>query len=154
MEVTWLMKSHRRSAILGLVGIVFLFPASSSFAKTFTVHVGTGGDYFSPPSITIEAGDKIEWVWDASFHSTTSGTPGNPSGQWNSDVHQTGYRFTYEFNTVGSFPYYCSVHGGCCSMIGTVNVSAPSPSPSPSPCCLAVPVAPRRLPRRVAIAQP
>ena len=133
MEVKRLMRYHRRSAILGLVGAVFLSLTNSSLAKTFTVHVGTGGDYFSPPSITIEASDKIEWVWDASFHSTTSGTPGNPSGKWNSDVHQTGYKFTYEFNNVGSFPYYCSIHGGCCSMIGTVNVSAPSPSPSASP---------------------
>ena len=78
---------------------------------------------------TIEPGDKIEWNWDSSFHSTTSGTPGNPSGMWDSGVHQTGYKFEYEFNKAGSFPYYCSVHGGCCSMTGTVNVSMPSPSP-------------------------
>ena len=117
------MKSISRHRVLGLSAALLFFLGQASFAKTFVVYVGSGGDNFSPKTITIEPGDKIEWNWDSSFHSTTSGTPGNPSGMWDSDVHQTGYKFTYEFNDAGSFPYYCSVHGGCCTMTGTVNVS-------------------------------
>ena len=127
------MKSTSRHRVLGLSAALLFFLNEASFAKTQVVYVGSGGDNFSPKTITIEAGDKIEWSWDSSFHSTTSGTPGYPSGMWDSDVHQTGYKFTYEFNTPGSFPYYCSVHGGCCTMTGTVNVVAGSPSPTPSP---------------------
>ncbi|MGI8957433.1 MAG: PQQ-dependent sugar dehydrogenase [Chthoniobacterales bacterium] len=121
------------SLFVGLIGATLFLTAETSFAKKFTVNVGTGGDFFSPAAVTVEPGDEVEWDWDSSFHSTTSGTPGNPSGMWNSDVHQTGYKFNFTFNTIGSFDYYCSVHGGCCSMVGTVNVVAGSPSPSPSP---------------------
>ena len=113
------MKSISRHRVLGLSAALLFFLSQASFAKTFVVYVGSGGDNFSPKTITIEPGDKIEWNWDSSFHSTTSGTPGNPSGMWDSGVHQTGYKFTYEFNNAGSFPYYCSVHGGCCTMTGT-----------------------------------
>ena len=125
------MKSISRHRVLGLSAALLFFLGQASFAKTLVVYVGSGGDNFSPKTITIEPGDKIEWNWDSSFHSTTSGTPGNPSGMWDSGVHQTGYKYTYEFNNAGSFPYYCSVHGGCCTMTGTVNVSMPSPSPIP-----------------------
>ena len=122
------MKSSTRLALLGCAFSIFV--AQGSFAKTVTVHVGTGGNVFSPATVTIELGDKIQWVWDSSYHSTTSGTPDHPSGMWNSGLHQTGYTFTYEFNSLGSFPYYCSSHGGCCGMIGMVNVAAGSPSRS------------------------
>ena len=108
------MKSMSRYRVLGLSAALLFFLSEPSFAKTEKVYVGSGGDNFSPKTITIEPGDKIEWEWDASFHSTTSGTPGNPSGMWDSGVHRTGYKYTYEFNNAGSFPYYCSVHGGCC----------------------------------------
>ena len=38
------------------------------------------------------------------------------------------------FNTAGSFPYCCTVHGACCGMVGTVVVmSNPTPTPTPPP---------------------
>src|SRR5690242_7616418 len=68
------------------LGATLLFGLShSSLGKTTVVHVGQNGDTFSPAMVTIRPGDKIEWVWDSSFHSTTSGSPGHPSGMWNSD---------------------------------------------------------------------
>ena len=127
------MKASLRFIVLGLAGAFALFFAATSQAKKFTVHVGLGGDVFSPPAITIEQGDQIEWVWDAAFHSTTSGTPGNPSGLWDSGVHQTDFKFTHEFFDLGTFPYFCSVHGSCCMMTGSVKVIAGSPTPSPTP---------------------
>ena len=134
-----IMKLSTRLALLGCA--FFLFLAQASFAKTFTVRVGAGGNTFSPSSITIEVGDKIQWVWDSSYHSTTSGTPGNPDGRWNSGLHGTGYNFTFEFQSLGYFPYFCSSHGSCCNMIGMVNVVAgsPSPTPTPSPSPIALP---------------
>ena len=30
--------------------------------------------------------------------------------------------FTHTFNTAGSFAYYCTPHGACCGMVGTVTV--------------------------------
>src|SRR6516225_10613988 len=41
--------------------------------------------------------------------------------------------FTRTFNSVGSFPYFCTPHGSCCNMVGTVTVVSASPTPSPTP---------------------
>ncbi len=65
---------------------------------------------------------------------TTSGTPGAPDGLWDSGVQNSvGFTFYNKFPVSGSFSYYCTPHGSCCSMIGTVNVSAASASPTPIP---------------------
>ncbi len=130
------MKGVLRFFFLVAVGSCFLTAAGSAPAKTVNVRVGAGGDFFSPSAITIGTGDKIEWNWDASFHSSTSGTPNHPSGLWSSGVLNSGSKFVREFNTVGDFAYYCSVHGVCCGMIGTVHVvqgnSTPSPTATPT----------------------
>ena len=39
----------------------------------------------------------------------------------------------HTFNTAGSFSYYCTPHGACCGMVGTVNVSNSTPTPTPTP---------------------
>ena len=65
--------------------------------KTHTVQVGATGDNFSPSYLTIEAGDKVQWIWESSFHGNASGTPKNPDGRWNSGVLNSGSSFTYEF---------------------------------------------------------
>src|SRR5690349_16912893 len=125
------MKAFSLRQALGLMAMVVLSGTANSIAKTYTVQVGATGDNFSPSYLTIEAGDKVQWYWVSSFHSSTSGTPKNPTGLWNSGVLNTGSTFTYEFDNPGSFPYFCSVHGGCCAMLGTINVVASSPSPTP-----------------------
>src|SRR5262245_45629896 len=102
-------------------------------ATTFNVTVGPGGDLvFMPSSITIHAGDQVKWIFGSSGHSTTSGSPGMPNGIWDSGIRNQGATFTRTFNSVGTFPYYCTPHGGCCNMVGTVAVVAESPTPRPT----------------------
>jgi hypothetical protein len=86
-----------------------------------------------PSSVTIHPGDQVKWTWGSDGHSTTSGSPGMPTGMWDSGVINSGSTFTHTFNSVGTFPYYCTVHGGCCGMVATVTVVAPSPTPTPTP---------------------
>ena len=62
-------------------------------------------------------------------HSSTSGTPGVPNGLWDSGILSQGATFTHTFNTVGSFPYYCTPHGQCCGMTGMVTVTNPTGPP-------------------------
>ena len=100
---------------------------------TVTVTVGNGGFFFTPSSVTIHPGDTVKWTWSSTGHSSTSGTPGHPSGLWDSGVLAQGAMFTHTFNTVGSFPYYCTPHGACCNMVGTVTVSNATPTPTPPP---------------------
>ena len=93
-------------------------------ATIVQVQVGANGLRFTPQNVNIQVGDTIEWIWAAGSHSTTSGTPNQPDGMWNSGVvNQTGFVFSFTFTTVGTFNYYCSVHGGCCGMIGSVTVT-------------------------------
>jgi len=103
-------------------------------AATFQVQVGPNGNFqFTPSSVTIQVGDTVQWNWGSNNHSTTSGTPGNPDGLWNSGILNNGATFSQTFNTAGTFSYFCSPHGSCCGMVGTVIVSAPTPTPTPTP---------------------
>ncbi len=96
----------------------------SAGATTFQVQVGAGGLKFTPQNVTIQVGDTVQWVWAASGHSSTSGTPGHPDGMWDSGVQNLGFMFSQTFVTAGTFNYYCTPHGACCGMIGSVIVNA------------------------------
>jgi plastocyanin len=122
---------HNVTAMLGL-GLLLTLGSSRASATTFTVTVGDGGFLFSPDSLTIRPGDTVQWTWSATGHSSTSGSPGAPSGFWDSGVLNQGATFSHTFNAAGSFPYYCTPHGACCGMIGTVTVSSSTPTPAPT----------------------
>ena len=128
--------SSSRLAILVaiIVPVLASYPTVGS-AATINVTVGPNGNnlVFMPSSVTIHPGDQVKWTWGSSGHSTTSGSPGMPNGIWDSGVINSGSTFTHTFNSVGTFPYYCTVHGGCCGMVGTVSVVTPSPTPTPTP---------------------
>ena len=124
--------------VMAAVATVALLPAfrpTAASAATVTVTV-TGNDYsfyFSPSSVTIQPGDTVRWTWNLSGHSSTSGTPGAPDGLWDSGILNQGAMFTHTFNSAGSFPYYCTVHGQCCGMTGMVTVVGATPTPTPMP---------------------
>lgn len=96
----------------------------NSRAATIQVQVGAGGLKFTPQDVTINVGDTVQWVWAKSGHSSTSGTPGNPDGMWDSGVQNNGFVFNQTFTSAGTFNYFCSPHGVCCGMIGSVTVNA------------------------------
>ena len=79
------------------------------------VNVGSGLMY-SPQTITINVGETVNWVWVGGNHSTTSDT-----GIWDSGQHSPPFTFAHTFNTQGTFPYHCTVHGF--AMTGTVQVN-------------------------------
>ena len=75
---------------------------------------------FSPASKTIAAGTTIKWInKDNTTHDVISGTPGNPSGLFNSGNFGVNGEFTFTFNQAGTFQYFCSHHAG---MTGTIIV--------------------------------
>ena len=108
-------------SVFGLLGFAIL--ASSARATTFTVTVGADGSVsYSPANLQIHAADTVHWVWSSAFpeHSTTSGTPGNPDGSWDSGVHGAPGSFDHKFNTSGTFQYFCTVHQA--AMTGSITV--------------------------------
>ena len=126
--------SSRRSAVFVAVIVSGLaFCPTVGNAATVTVTVGNNCFCFQPASVTIHPGDTVRWTWSSTGHSSTSGNPGAPNGLWDSGILSQGAAFTHTFNTVGSFPYYCTPHGACCGMRGTVTVTNPTPTPTPSP---------------------
>lgn len=106
-------------------------------AATTTVLVGSGGDVFSPPSVSISVNDSVIWNWQGIFHSTTSGTNGAPGddngvpcGLWDSSViTSTPHFFTNTFTSAGVFSYYCSEHYFL-DMTGQVVVAGSAALPS------------------------
>ncbi len=106
--------------------IVFIGPpaAPMTFKDSFSGNSNT----------TINVGQTVEWQWQSSVHSTTSGTCTSgfctPDGLWDSQVKNVGFVYTRQFNTVGTFAYYCQIHGGL-GMTGVINVLPAVPTPTP-----------------------
>ena len=80
---------------------------------------------FSPTTVAINVNDSVVWTWnsDGIGHSTT-----NTMGLWFSGVQIAPFMFTNQFNSAGSFPYYCTVHPTIMTN-NFVNVSGVTPVP-------------------------
>src|SRR6266487_7176847 len=120
------------AVVITIAPLVAFYPSVTS-AAIVTVTVGNNCFCFSPSSVTIHPGDTVHWTWSSTCHSSTSGSPGMPNGMWDSGILNQGASFNHTFNTVGSFDYYCTPHGSCCNMVGTITVANASPTPSPTP---------------------
>jgi plastocyanin len=103
------------------------------------VTVGPGMS-FSETITTIPVGTTVEWQWSGALqHSTTSGTCTisncTPDFLWDSGLHFAPFNFTRTFNTVGTFSYFCTLHG-VAGMQGVVNVvplpARPNVAPAPA----------------------
>jgi plastocyanin len=118
------------AAALFVVVIVVSLPAS---AENHFVEIQ--GISFVPSSLVIHTGDTVFWTnSDVLTHTVTSGNPCSPNGVFNSGVMDPqGSQFSFTFNNVGDFNYYCLFHclGG---MTGDVTVEeAPTPVETPAP---------------------
>ncbi len=111
--------------------VALFLPAAAALAATVDVNVGPGLS-FNPSSVTITQGDTIRWVWQGASHSSTSNTNVGPE-VWDSTVLTNG-TFSHTFNTVGDWPYYCSLHSSPSgtAMNGVVHVLAPAPAATPT----------------------
>jgi len=108
-------------------------PARAQGATTVQV----GDDHFAPQTITVPVGTTVTWeVTGTHGHTVTSDTGVFNSG---STPLKQGDTFSFTFNQVGTFPYYCMFHGGPggVGMSGTLVVTAaqgqqPTPAPAPT----------------------
>jgi plastocyanin len=76
---------------------------------------------FLEKDITVKAGTTVTWIMDASFTHTVTAD----DGSFDSGNLTDGQTFSYTFNEVGDFPYYCTFHGGPggVDMAGSVTVT-------------------------------
>lgn len=81
---------------------------------------------FNPSNVTVSAGQTVTWTHNGSLPHTVTSNPGSflcsPSSaeSFDSGNLNTNDTFEHTFNTPGSFPYHCEIHG--CSMAGIVTV--------------------------------
>ncbi len=76
---------------------------------------------YSPQSLTISKGTTVTWTnKDPYNHTVTSGTPGHPSGLFDSGNIAANGTYSYTFDSTGTFSYYCKIH--LASMTGTIIV--------------------------------
>jgi plastocyanin len=114
--------------LFACIGIVATLLRPVQAQVTVDVHIydfdfGTAGHVASDP--TINVGDTVHWIWDTTTpHSTTSAA--GQAESWNSGIFSTpGTTFDHTFTQVGTFNYYCLVHG---LDLGNGNVSLMSGS--------------------------
>jgi plastocyanin len=96
--------------------ITITAPVKPVFANV-TIAVGSakqapGQKYFDPSEISVKTGTTVVWTnADSVSHTVTSGDPSaGPSGAFDSDLIKPGKTFNHKFDSVGTTPYFCSVH--------------------------------------------
>lgn len=72
---------------------------------------------FSPDSLEIKVGDKVEWKnFDSDNHTVTaqfypaSAAPGQEENYFDSGMIASGGSFEWQFTKEGTCKYYCRVH--------------------------------------------
>lgn len=79
-------------------------------AAAATIQVDMRNFFFDPESVSIDRGDTIVWFDVEGNHTSTSGVNGVPDGYWDSGLLSPGQSFSFVFDTVGTFLYYCTPH--------------------------------------------
>jgi plastocyanin len=117
------MRSERPSRPFAVAMLLCLVLAPAGRAGQ--VHVDVRSRTFDPPTILLNQGDQVVWVWHADRHTVTHTTPPPPifdSGPlfYNST---SGTAFTWKSDRTGSIPYHCTPHL-LDGHVGTLTISA------------------------------
>jgi len=84
---------------------------------TVRIVYDAGSNSYSPNPIEVNLGQTITWVNDDFvIHTATSA-----DGTFDSNIMQRGQTFSYTFDTLAEYPYYCDLHP---NMVGTVRVTS------------------------------
>ena len=66
---------------------------------------------YTPSKFVIKKGNSVTWVnQDVAFHSVTSGHYGEPSGLFDSGYLDPEESFTFNFENIGTYDYFCTLH--------------------------------------------
>jgi plastocyanin len=104
-----------------LLATIFM-TAATSFAVTYTIHVGSMA--FTPSAITVNPGDVVTWVWDNGTHTTTSSLVPIGAATWDKPITSEDPTYSYIPSVLGTYNYQCTFHFTL-GMIGTIYVVDP-----------------------------
>jgi len=66
---------------------------------------------YTPSKIVIKQGNSVTWVnEDVAFHSVTSGYYDEPSELFDSGYLDPEESFTFIFENIGTYDYFCTLH--------------------------------------------
>ncbi len=109
----------RRKLLLILLAFLLL-SINSSYAASHEVSMIE--NVFVPETLSVVTGDTVIWVNNGSVaHTATSGTSCNPDGFWDSGLINPGNSFSFAFDSVAEYPYFCIPHCNL-GMIGLIIV--------------------------------
>ena len=101
---------RRGVAALGLTAWLLLVPGASAVAQGTTT-VNMNSDSFDRTEVHVAPGQTVIWNNpnnpDSQTHTVTA-----DDGSFDSGDVNTGTQYTMEFDTPGTYPYYCQYHGG------------------------------------------
>jgi plastocyanin len=126
---------HRGVLFAGLVALAVSPGTASADFVTLDVYDNDFGNATTRQHIDpqIKVGDTIRWVFVSGLHSTTSAA--GQAESWNSGDRSPPFTFEHTFTRLGTFNYYCDLHGfdagngQVSGMSGSIIVSAvPEPS--------------------------
>ena len=131
---TWMMHAYAAPGFDSQQGVFSMFngaiwPLSDSSEILFggtqsDIHDGAVMSPINNFSFsTIETRVGVEVVFsnsDGVPHTVTAGSPGDPTGEFDSGQIGTGQTFALRFDEAGQYPFFCSLHP---AMTGTVVVS-------------------------------
>jgi plastocyanin len=112
----------RRAAGVAVALLAFAFLARSAAAAPIPVTVEFQA--FAPGMLDVLPGDTVTWANTSGRRHTVTAD----GGQFDSGDLFDGAFFTQTFNTLGSYPYHCTVHAG---MVGKVDVRRVTLEPLP-----------------------
>lgn len=125
--------------MLGRLGVAGMLLAGSASAATHEIEIGEGS--FLPDQLSVDIGDRVEWLALSAEHTVTADDGSFDSlATW--DTVPLGEKFGVTFLTPGVFRYYCTIHGspGGSGMAGVIVVSAVALNRPPATPSNAVPL--------------
>jgi plastocyanin len=93
-------------------------PATSGASASVSIPIGAAAlttTAFSPDVADLAVGTTVTWTNNDSVPHTSTAD----ASLWNSGTVAPGGRFSFTFQTSGTFSYHCAIHPG---MVGTVIV--------------------------------
>lgn len=117
------LRPRRPASVLALALVAAVLALTHlGAASAATVGVTVADNTFTPGSVTVTAGDTVVWTDSgARPHTVTA-----DDGSFDSGTLSTGATFSRTFDTPGTIPYFCKIHGaaGGIGMSGTIVVLA------------------------------
>lgn len=114
--------------------LALLFALGTAAPAAADASVSMGDNFYDPSSVTVGVGETVTWTNNGQQPHTVTANDGSFDSSPNcpsqiNQCMQAGDSYSQTFNSVGSFDYFCKVHGQ--SMSGTVVVEAAGTTPAP-----------------------